>query len=77
MICFLIESDGEHALIMMEDEKNNWAYFGYLKFNSEKSIKLWSKIETFCKSKQINSLLGPIQGSTYFPYRCINKTDGR
>ena len=53
MICFLIESDGEHVLIMMENEKYNWAYFGFLKFNSEKSVKLWAKIDTFCISKKV------------------------
>ena len=77
MTCFLIEDNDEHALIMMENENNSWAYFGYLKLKTETSTKIWAKVVSFCKSKQIKKLLGPVQGSTYFPYQCINKTDGR
>ena len=73
MTCFRIENHDEHVLIMMESENSSWAYFGYLKLKSETSTKIWAKVVSFCKSKQINKLLGPIQGSTYFPYQCINK----
>ena len=77
MTCFRIENHDEHVLIMMESENSSWAYFGYLKLKSETSTKLWAKVVSFCKSKQIYKILGPVQGSTYFPYRCVNKTDGR
>lgn len=54
------------------------AQFGFALFPSDgqEAKLLWEKALVKAKSLGINELSGPLQGSTFFPYRFISSTNG-
>ena len=77
MLCFSIEIENEQAIIMKKNNSDQEGYFGFLKIeNSIENSLLWSKIVEVASKFNIKKLKGPIQGSTYFPYRFISFSNG-
>ena len=77
MMLKLIEAKDGSAILMSKKKNSSEAYFGYTTFNSyDNDSDLWREIIQICKRMNIKRLRGPIQGTTFFPYRFISKSDG-
>jgi len=76
-------TDGEillgHCSIIKSAKNNNEvAYFGFFESteNEEDFRLLWNKVIEEATKQNIKKLVGPINGSIWFPYRFINTSDG-
>ena len=77
MILKVIEAKDGSAILMSKKNNSSEAYFGYTTFSSyNNDSDLWRDIIQICKEMNIKCLKGPIQGTTFFPYRFISKSDG-
>ena len=77
MLVKVIECKDGSAVLMSNGKNSSEAYFGYTTFyNYTNDSDLWKKIIHTCKKMNIERLKGPIQGTTFFPYRFISKSDG-
>lgn len=77
LICKPLIIENEQALIMQKRPSDNEGYFGFLNINPvKKKSQLWSKVVETATLNNIKKLKGPVQGSTYFPYRFISYSNG-
>ena len=77
MNIYPINSDGGGALLMTKNKSSKEAYFGFIYASNEKLFsKIWSSMSDKANQLNVRHLKGPIQGTTFFPYRFVSKTDG-
>ena len=77
MLCFPVSIENEQAIIMKKSHSDKEGYFGFLNIdNSKENSLLWRKVVETASKNNIKKLRGPIQGSTYFPYRFISYSNG-
>ena len=79
----ILESDdkliGHCSLIKFNEAEPGTAYFGFFESPDKKEDfnLLWSSVVAEAKKKNIKKLIGPVNGSIWFPYRFINFSDQR
>ena len=68
---------GHCSIIKSKENNNSTAYFGFFEsLKNELDFKLiWEKIIIEAKKQNIKKLVGPINGSIWFPYRFLNTSD--
>ena len=77
MLVKVIECKDGSSVLISNGKNSSEAYFGYTTFyNYTNDSDLWRKVIHTCKKMNIERLKGPIQGTTFFPYRFISKSDG-
>lgn len=76
-VIYLLEM--ENATCMLFGKDANSLHFGFVHFpdSLEERKSFWERVCQKAKKMGAHSLVGPIQASTYFPYRFITETDGR
>jgi GNAT superfamily N-acetyltransferase len=69
---------GHCSIIKTSQNNNEFAYFGFFETteNKEHFQLLWTGVIKEAKKQNIKKLLGPINGSIWFPYRFIHISDG-
>lgn len=60
------------------NDNGDTAYFGFFESpaNQKDFFTLWKKVVSEAKKQNIKKLIGPINGSIWFPYRTLNTSDG-
>jgi hypothetical protein len=74
----LLESNGGLAAIFASSELDETWSFGFLLLPKDNSnrVPFWETLKHRTKEIGAKKLSGPIQGTTYFPYRFISESDG-
>lgn len=77
MLCFPVNIGNEQGIIMKKSHSDKEGYFGFLNIDKRKENSLlWRKLVEIASKNKIKKLSGPIQGSTYFPYRFVSYSNG-
>ncbi len=68
------ETLGHIALITDVNIPSHQAYFGFFECGNDNTIfnRLWQELIALARDKQIRLLLGPVNGSIWYPYRVIS-----
>ncbi|MDC1222044.1 hypothetical protein N8Z47_05185 [Salibacteraceae bacterium] len=74
----LLESSGGMAALFAPDGSNETWSFGFfvLPLNKDDRDHFWGALINTAKEIGAKKITGPIQGTTYFPYRLVSETDG-
>lgn len=69
-------SDNSSAFLLKKNRTDEEALFGFVNAKNNHDLNtLWTAIIVKCKEFNIKLIKGPIQGSTFFPYRFLSLTD--
>jgi hypothetical protein len=68
---------GPSGVCLMFDATSQQCSFGFMMLSADgvSDQQLWEEALTFAKERGSIQLKGPIQGTTYFPYRFVMETD--
>lgn len=69
---------GDAGLCLLHQAGTQIMSFGFVVLSSEieQNQQLWREVKTEAVSLGSTQLKGPIQGTTYFPYRFVSESDG-
>jgi len=68
---------GHCSLILPKNENDGIAYFGFFELTSKKVFEeFWKSVVAEAKNLKLKKLIGPVNGSIWFPYRFIATSDG-
>ena len=73
-----IYHDDGCALVFHSEKETQTGYFGFIIFPKDLKIRneFWATITSAANEIGAKYLIGPIQGSTFFPYRYVSESDG-
>ena len=73
-----IYHDDGCALVFHSEKETQRGYFGFIIFPKDLKIRneFWATITSTANEIGAKYLIGPIQGSTFFPYRYVSESDG-
>ena len=73
---YSVFSDNTSAFLMKKNKRDEEAFFGFVNTTNNHDLNiLWTAVLAKCKELNIKSIKGPVQGSTFFPYRFVTLTD--
>ena len=71
-----VQSGNTSAFLMKKNITDEEAFFGFVNAKNNHDLNiLWTAVLAKCKERNIKLIKGPVQGSTFFPYRFVSLTD--
>ncbi len=67
-----------HVALIIDDRlPKGEAFFGFLETPNDATVfgALWQSLHGECKKQNVQTLLGPVNGSVWHQYRCLKETD--